>query len=120
MRKLKELLLALQLEKSVKKNKILEIYLNIAEWGEGFFGINDAARIYFQKEPSQLTAKEGAFLAMLLPSPHRYGQSFRKKKMTRFAMEMIDSILEKMVQAGYLDSERVDQEKQVPFSFEVQ
>ena len=58
-RKLKELLLAVRIEEVVGKRKILETYLNVAEWGEGIFGIKAAARHYFGKEPSALTPKEG-------------------------------------------------------------
>ncbi|HCM40809.1 MAG: hypothetical protein A2Z97_06060 [Bdellovibrionales bacterium GWB1_52_6] len=118
-RKIKELIIAVQLEKMFKKNKILEIYLNIAEWGEGIYGIRAAARHYFGKPPSELSPKEGAFLAMLLPSPKRYSQSFRDKRLTRFAARTVDSILEKMVQAKYLAEEDEMTEKLKPLSFEV-
>lgn len=118
MRKLKEVYLAVEMEKVVGKKKILEVYLNIAEWGEGIFGIRSAARHYFSKDPSELTAKEGAFLAMLLPSPIRYSQSFRAKKLTRYASKTVRSILGKMVQAGYLTSEERMEELETPLSFE--
>ncbi|MCM2277633.1 MAG: transglycosylase domain-containing protein [Oligoflexia bacterium] len=119
-RKLKELLLAVRLESAVGKRKILEAYLNIAEWGEGIYGLRAAARHYFGKEPSELNAKEGAFLAMLLPSPIRYGQSFRAKKLTAYADQTIDAIIEKMTQARYLsDEERVvELNRRLPFEEE--
>lgn len=117
-RKFKELFLSVDLEQKVGKRKILETYLNIAEWGEGIFGVGEAARYYFGKTPSELTAKEGAFLAMLLPSPVRYGQSFRDKKLTDYAQDTVKSILKKMAQAKYLSDERRDQEIMVPLSFE--
>lgn len=117
-RKVKELYLAVRLEDAVKKRKILEIYFNIAEWGPGIYGIGSAARYYFQKSPSELTAKEGAFLAMLLPSPIRYGQSFRSKNLTPFARATVDSILGKMVQAHFLTPEDKDREGGKPLSFE--
>jgi monofunctional biosynthetic peptidoglycan transglycosylase len=117
-RKLKEVYLAVQLEKVVSKNKILEIYLNIAEWGAGIYGIGPAARFYFSKSPNQLTAKEGAFLAMLLPSPKRYSRSFRAGELTPYARNTIDSILQKMVQAHYLTEDALQREKALPLSFE--
>lgn len=117
-RKLKELVLAIRMEEKVGKRKILETYLNIAEWDEGVFGINSAARHYFGKPPSELNAKEGAFLAMLLPSPKRYSISFRKRHLTPYARETIDSILDKMTQARYLSSEERDRLTVVPLSFE--
>jgi monofunctional biosynthetic peptidoglycan transglycosylase len=117
-RKIKELYLAVQLEKSVGKKRILETYLNIAEWGEGVFGIRAAAQVYFQKHPSQLTAKEGAFLAMLLPSPKRYSQSFRAKQLTPYARRIIYSVLDKMTRAQYITSEEKSAELATPLSWE--
>jgi monofunctional biosynthetic peptidoglycan transglycosylase len=117
-RKLKELVLAVRIERLVGKRRILETYLNIAEWGEGIFGIRAASRHYFGKEPSVLTAREGAFLAMLLPSPKRYSQSFRAKKLTEYARETVESILGKMAQAHYLTEEERTSESSAPFSFE--
>jgi monofunctional biosynthetic peptidoglycan transglycosylase len=117
-RKLKELMLAVRMEDTVGKRRILETYLNIAEWGEGLYGIGPAARHYFGKHPSQLTAKEGAFLAMLLPSPRRYSQSFRSRRLTDYARETVESILEKMEQARYITEEERRTELELPFSFE--
>ena len=101
-RKVEELILTLKLEQSLSKRKILELYLNIAEWGPGVFGIQRASQYYFKKNPSELNAKEGAFLAMLLPSPIRYGESYRQKTLTPYARERIHILLERMVEAGYL------------------
>lgn len=117
-RKVKEFFLAIRLERSVGKRKILETYLNIAEWGEGIFGIGPAARHYFGKSPAELTAREGAFLAMLLPSPKRYSQSFRAKKLTKYARGTVDSILGKMNQAHYLTDEERTTEIGARLSFE--
>lgn len=117
-RKVKELFLAVKLEETLKKPKILEIYLNIAEFGEGLYGIGPAAHFYFGKSPSELTAKEGAFLAMLLPSPKRYSVSFRQKQLTPYARKTIYSILGKMVQARYITEEEKIAERAQPFSFE--
>jgi membrane peptidoglycan carboxypeptidase len=92
-RKAKELVLAVRLDRKVSKNRILEIYLNIAEWGPGFHGIGAASRYYFDKHPSELTAREGAFLAMLLPSALRgqkrcigsaHGGNYRTKAAGQF------------------------------------
>ncbi len=117
-RKLKELYLAVSLEEALKKNRILELYLNIAEWGPGVFGIGGASQLYFKKAPLELTAKEGAFLAMLLPSPIRYGQSYRAKKLTDYAASTIEAILSKMVQANYLTEEEQAREVARRLSFE--
>ena len=71
-RKLKEVLLTWRLERSLSKRRIIEIYLNIAEWGEGIFGIEAASRHYFGKGADALTAREAAALAVVLPGPLRY------------------------------------------------
>ncbi len=105
LRKLKEVWIAIQLEEALTKRRILEIYLNIAEWGQGIFGIEQASRAYFNKAPDELSAREGAFLAMLLPSPKRYSQSFRKHALTPWARSMVKSILEKMQQAQFVTEE---------------
>lgn len=104
-RKSKELILTLWLEEYVSKDKILESYLNIIEYGKGIYGISAASRHYFNKKPKQLTPRESAFLAMLLPSPVRYSQSFKKKTLTPFASRMVHSILFKMLQGGYISIE---------------
>ena len=69
LRKGQELLLTLMLEALLSKQRILEIYLNNVEWGEGVFGAEAAARHYFRKPASQLSAYEAARLAVMLPRP---------------------------------------------------
>jgi len=117
-RKLKELVLAIRLEREVGKARILETYFNIAEWGAGVYGIGPAAWHYFSKSPSELTPREGAFLAMLLPSPRRYSQSFRDRRLTPFARRTVKSILNKMAQAQYITAEERDLEQIRYLSFE--
>lgn len=68
-RKAQELVLALMLEAVLDKRRLLEIYLNSVEWGEGVFGAEAAARRYFRKSAAQLTPYEAARLAVMLPSP---------------------------------------------------
>jgi monofunctional biosynthetic peptidoglycan transglycosylase len=118
-RKVKEAYYAVRIEKVVSKARILEVYLNIAEWGEGIFGIGEASQFYFSKNAAELTAKEGAFLAMLLPSPKRYSQSFRAKRLTEYAHDTVEDILDKMTQAHMLTPEENQAEKQARLSFEV-
>ncbi|VEH66080.1 monofunctional biosynthetic peptidoglycan transglycosylase [Rodentibacter pneumotropicus] len=60
------------LELSWSKKRILEIYLNIAEFGEGIFGIEAASRFYFNKSAKNLTQSEAALLAAVLPNPIIY------------------------------------------------
>lgn len=72
LRKGQELVLTLLLEKILGKQRILELYLNSVEWGEGVFGAEAAAQHYFRKPASRLTAYEAARLAVMLPRPRVY------------------------------------------------
>ncbi|HTH78194.1 MAG TPA: monofunctional biosynthetic peptidoglycan transglycosylase [Ramlibacter sp.] len=69
LRKGQEIVLTFALEKMMSKERILEIYLNSVEWGEGVFGCEAAARHYYRKSASQLTPYEAARLAVMLPRP---------------------------------------------------
>lgn len=68
-RKVKELLISRRLEQRLSKRRILELYLNVIEWGPGVFGVKAASSYYFEKDPSSLSASECAFLAAVIPSP---------------------------------------------------
>ncbi|HEY4715901.1 MAG TPA: monofunctional biosynthetic peptidoglycan transglycosylase [bacterium] len=72
LRKLHEALLALELELFLSKERILELYLNVIEWGDGIFGIEAASKDYFGKSASELTDEESIRLAAVLPNPRRY------------------------------------------------
>jgi monofunctional biosynthetic peptidoglycan transglycosylase len=72
LRKIREAILTWRLEQNLSKRRILELYLNVAEWGEGIFGIGAASRHYFGKPAADLTAFEAARLATVLPNPRRY------------------------------------------------
>jgi monofunctional biosynthetic peptidoglycan transglycosylase len=71
-RKIKEAIITWRIENSLSKRRILEIYLNVAEWGDGIFGIEAAARHYYGKSAKRLTAREASRLASVLPNPIRY------------------------------------------------
>ena len=72
LRKGQELVLTMTLEHTLSKQRILEIYLNNVEWGEGVFGAEAAAQHYFRKSASRLTPYEAARLAVMLPQPKRF------------------------------------------------
>ena len=74
LRKGQELVLTYALEHMLTKRRILEIYLNSVEWGEGVFGAEAAAQHYFKKSAAQLTAWEAARLAVMLPRPRHFEQ----------------------------------------------
>ena len=65
-RKLRELLYAIEMERTLGKPRILELYLNTVDWGPGLCGARAAARTYFRKRPEQLTPLEAAWLAGIL------------------------------------------------------
>jgi len=71
-RKVKEAILTWRMEKNLSKRRIMELYLNLAEWGDGVFGIEAAARKHFGKSAAALGPREAAVLAAILPNPIRY------------------------------------------------
>ncbi len=68
-RKGREAVITYFLEKDLSKKRILELYLNIIEWGDGIYGAEAASRYYFNKSASSLTAQEAAYLSAMIPSP---------------------------------------------------
>jgi monofunctional biosynthetic peptidoglycan transglycosylase len=72
LRKAQEAAITWMMERTLSKRRILEIYLNVAEWGEGVFGAEAAARHHFGVSASGLGPREAAYLAAILPSPRRY------------------------------------------------
>jgi monofunctional biosynthetic peptidoglycan transglycosylase len=68
-RKAREAVITHFIERSVPKQRILEIYLNVIEWGDGIYGAEAAAQTYFNKPAAQLNAREAAFLAAMIPNP---------------------------------------------------
>jgi monofunctional glycosyltransferase len=71
-RKFKEAIITWRMEKTLSKRRILELYLNVVEWGDGIFGAEMAARRHFGKSAAALSAEEAAKLAAALPNPRRY------------------------------------------------
>jgi len=71
-RKVSEAIITWRMEKVLSKKRILELYLNVAEWGNGIFGAEAASRHYYGKPSSELTPDEAARLASVLPNPRKY------------------------------------------------
>jgi len=84
-RKTQELILTLVLEQCLSKQRILEIYLNSVEWGEGVFGVEAASRHYFGRPVAQLSAWQAARLAVMLPRPKYYEKLSRSPYLTERA-----------------------------------
>src|SRR5678809_290066 len=68
-RKGQEAVVTIMLERLLTKRRILEIYLNVIEWGDGIYGAEAAAQRYFHKSASALTWNEAAFLSAMIPNP---------------------------------------------------
>ena len=102
-RKLREAIIAWRLETDLPKERILELYLNIAEWGPGLYGIGDAADHYFGRSPRVLRPEEAAFLASLLPSPRRYHGYYHERGVTRNRQALVQDILKSMQRMGRLE-----------------
>jgi monofunctional biosynthetic peptidoglycan transglycosylase len=88
-RKLRELLIAYSLEDDLSKERILELYLNIAEWGDGVFGAEAAARRWFGHSAATLTPIEAARLAVALPNPFTRAPNVHDAQLTRKVARII-------------------------------
>ncbi len=108
-RKVQEYILAKKLEESFSKNQILEIYLNRVFFGYGAYGINSAARRYFNKDAKELNLKEAAILAGSLKAPSRYNY-FSNKELAEKRAEVVLGI---MLRAGTLSKEEVENAKKL-------
>jgi Transglycosylase len=86
-RKVEEAVATAALEGSVSKSRLLEIYLNIIEWGDGIFGIHAASHRYFGKSPSALDASEAAFLAGIIPAPRKVDREIAKNGESAWAQK---------------------------------
>ncbi len=105
-RKLQELSLALLLEATLSKERILEIYLNVIEWGPNLHGLRPAARHYFHKEPAELTPAQMAFLVALIPGPLKYQSSFAHGTVLPGFRPLVDDLLRKLCSLGELDDDQ--------------
>ncbi len=94
-RKGQEAVITLMLETAMSKRRILEIYLNVAEWGEGVFGAEAAARHYFGTSAANLSAAQAARLAAMLPRPRYYDRNRGSQYLASYA----DRILARMPSA---------------------
>ena len=106
-RKAQEALLALQLERKMGKDDILERYLNVVNFGRGAYGIEAAANSYFGKSAGELTLAEGALLAGVIKSPSNYAPHLEPEN----AVERRDLILEEMAECGFISAAEAEEAK---------
>ena len=104
-RKAREALATVALEVAVGKRRILEIYLNLAEWGDGVNGIGEAAQHWFGKDARALSPKEAALLATVIPNPVRYEMYRRRGALTPAWEARVRDLLAKLHATGVLDDE---------------
>jgi len=98
LRKLKELLIARQLERVLGKRRIFELYLNIVEWGRGVYGAEAAAQLYFKKSAADLTPDEAVAMAVVLPNPRRWNPAARG----RYVERNVRRVMDRMRASGFL------------------
>lgn len=108
-RKFVEALITIKLEQTLSKRKILELYLNSIDWGRGTFGIYDAAWVYFKKRPQDLSVKEIAFLAAIIPNPARFGRVEAGQLPKRFVRRQISRVLQRLHRAGHISLEEFEE-----------
>jgi penicillin-binding protein 1A len=111
-RKIKEALLALKIERTYSKDKILELYLNEIYLGLGAYGVAAASLLYFDKSVHELTAAEAAYLAALPKAPNNY-HPFRQRER---AIERRNYVLDRMVEDRYLKPEDAEKSKKDPLA----
>ncbi|MBW3594130.1 MAG: transglycosylase domain-containing protein [Actinobacteria bacterium] len=103
-RKVKEAILAIKLERRHSKREILDFYLNTVYFGRGAYGIEAAARAYFDTTAEELSLKQSAYLAGVIPAPERYQPDDNQLG----ARERRDRTLRLMAEEGYITDQRAD------------
>lgn len=109
-RKMKEALLALKIERTYSKDKILELYLNEIYLGLGAYGIASASLTYFDKSVNEITVPEAAYLAALPKAPNNY-HPFRQHQR---ALERRNWVIDQMAEAGFIKKAEAEKAKQAP------
>ena len=112
LRKVKELIIAWQLEQKLSKRRIFEIYLNVVEFGRNIYGAEAASRFYFDKSAARLDPLEAATLAALLPSP--------RNSRERNLLKRRNVILGRLASVGYLSNEEYQRVRQFPLFHKVE
>src|SRR5436309_6608283 len=109
-RKVKEALLALKIERTYSKDKILELYLNEIYLGLGAYGVAAASLLYFDKSVHELTPAEAAYLATLTKAPSNYNPYRQRERAT----ERRNYVLDRMIDDNYLSQQEGEKAKKEP------
>ncbi|MGB9873502.1 MAG: penicillin-binding protein 1A, partial [Hydrogenobacter sp.] len=115
-RKLKEMLLAIKIERTFSKDKILEMYLNYIYLGQGAYGVEAASRIYFGKHVKDLTLDEASLLAGLPKAPTKYNP-FRNPEKVK---ERRNYVLQRMYEDGYITQEELQRYSSMPIKVKLE
>ncbi len=113
-RKLKDMLLALQIERSFTKDEILEMYLNEIYFGHGAYGVQSAAKMYFNKNVQDLNLAECALLAGIPRGPSYYSPILNQE----VSLKRRNIILNRMYKLGYISKEDMEKAKQSPLELD--
>jgi membrane peptidoglycan carboxypeptidase len=116
-RKVKEALVTVALEGSLSKARLLEIYLNVIEWGPGLHGLGPAAKHYFGKDARALTPREACFLAAAIPSPLRTHAAVAAGVPAERWNARIEGLLAKLGAVGVLTGDQLDEARGAPLRF---
>jgi len=110
-RKLEELILADYLERTFKKDEMMEIYLNIIEFGPDIYGVKNAAAHYFGRRPAELNLAECLFLSSLLPKPREYHKLYEKGELPQSWMVNIRQLMEIARKNGRISDKELEDAK---------
>jgi hypothetical protein len=116
-RKLQELFLTWHVENTLEKDRILEIYFNVIEYGPGLYGIGPAAKHFFGKSPKDLNPVEAAFFSSILPAPKERYKQYCAGTLTRWTNDKIQRILKLMVTRDRLTQLEYDTAAATPLLF---
>ncbi len=107
-RKIQEVLLTWWIERSWNKTQILELYLNVIEYGPSIYGIRSAAQHYFGRDPADLSAAEAAYLAMILPNPPSFHEQWERGSISPSFRRRLASFVGLLEQRGRIDADAAE------------
>lgn len=118
-RKLQEVILTWYVEQALSKRRIMEIYLNVIEFGPGIYGVTRAAEHYFGKQPRELSSLEAAYLALMLPTPVRRHAYYCRNELTPRMETKLRRIHGLMHSRGRIDDLEYELWKEAPLVFDL-
>lgn len=107
-RKVQEVFLTWRLEHYLTKERIIELYANIVEFGPNVFGLREAARYYFDVPPSRLSTLQASFLVSILPGPSRYHRFYTAGRVPGYWRRYMDRLIAICGRKGWLPSDSVE------------